>query len=274
MRRTRRLAVALCAVLGIVVMGAPPASAREAPLGDCFWLGPSSFRSKAVSSSDEYDGHWGAFPEEQAQYWLARFRLNAGDVLTLSGHYPKARYQSFVLYGTAGGSPGVPQFSLRDDQIVPNAGSHNPFLPGARRYPRKRTWTIRVVSAPIPADPAPNTLYSPTPADENIEIFQRIYETEDGEGILGGYPLPSPRLRRADGTVVRGLENVCRAVNADDRAMSTFLETVSVRQWLILAQKPGANFATTPAPEAAALGSLLRRAVPVPGVQRGGGHPA
>jgi hypothetical protein len=243
----KRLVFLLGVALGAVALAAPAASAQQRPLGDCFWLGPSSFRHKAVSTSDDYDGHWGAYPEAQAQYWLARFRLNEGDVVTLNGFYPKARYQSLVLYGTAGGSPGVPQSSIRDDQIAPDPGSSNPFLPGAARYPDRRAWTLRVVKGPAPQVPAPNTLYSPTPVDQNIEMILRIYEPERGEGILGGVPLPRPTLRRADGSVRRGLRNVCQQINGADRTFSSILETMSVREWLNLYQKPGANFATTPA---------------------------
>src|SRR5215213_8997272 len=101
-------------VIAVVVGTAVPATAGAA-VSDCFWLGPISFGQRATNP-ERFDGHFFNFPEESATYWLARFRLAAGQRLVLNGRYPHARYES--LNSNAQG--GTPASSLADVNIRPD----------------------------------------------------------------------------------------------------------------------------------------------------------
>jgi hypothetical protein len=83
---------------------------------------------------------------------------------------------------------------IHDSQIVPDSGSSNPFMPGADRRVRARSYTLTVVFGPRPASPPPNTLYT-TSADgtrsgNSFELAYRVYRPDRGADDKGAVALP------------------------------------------------------------------------------------
>src|SRR5512135_1715824 len=79
---------------------APEATqAAERPLSSCFWSGPISTRQPTALGEDGARFLW---PEEAANYWLARFKpLPAGAHLVLKREFAHARHESLNAYRTA-----------------------------------------------------------------------------------------------------------------------------------------------------------------------------
>lgn len=72
--------------------------------------------------------------------------LGPGDSIEVSGTYPAARYFSLDTYGTNFDTVDL----LRDDMIVPDPGSGNPFAESAarNRRPSQQKWHATVVPGP------------------------------------------------------------------------------------------------------------------------------
>lgn len=226
--------------------GAQSAPASAASTSDCFWLGPISVRQRSAAP-ERFNGRYFNFPEESATYWLARFRLAAGQRLVLRGDYPHARYESLNSYAAG----GTPTFSLPDVRIAPDRGATNPFVAGARRDRKRRGWTVRVAGREAPAAgsvPA-NVMYAPSSPSFASELVLRVYEPDRGRDLTGGVGLPAPELVEPDGTRVRGLSGVCGAVNAPDRSIERTVQDIPVATWQSLVATPGpkADPATSPA---------------------------
>ena len=83
-----------------------------------------------------------AFPDAYGAYWV-RF-LSASQTtkhlgFKIQGQFAHARYESFVAYVHA--DHGMAAQALLDRDMVPDAGSHNPFLPGTARDMAQRAYT-------------------------------------------------------------------------------------------------------------------------------------
>jgi hypothetical protein len=237
MRRGTR-AGALLTALVLTALAAPaaaPAGTATERESDCFWLGPISF-TKRATNPERFDGQFFNFPEESATYWVARYRLAAGQRLELHGRYPHARYESLNSYQEG----GTPVSSIADVRIGPDRGSANSFLPGARRDRRKRDWTVSVLDAAPPVgDPAANTLYAPSSATSGAEIVLRVYEPDRGRDLTGDLGLPVPEPVNADGSRVRGLDAVCAAINDPDRSIRRTVQSIPAAVWDALVNTPG-----------------------------------
>ena len=69
------------------------------------------------------------FPDSSAQYWSAHYAGVPGTHIRIDGIYPYARYTSWNVY-----DPILRPFAKKTDfELQPDAGSSNPFLPGAAR---------------------------------------------------------------------------------------------------------------------------------------------
>lgn len=241
--RARRLAAGT-ALAATAIVPATATAARTPSNHDCFWLGPISTNVRAAGP-EHFDGRNFNFPEESATYWLARYRLQAGQKLVLRGRYPHARYESLNSYAA-----GVPQASLPDTAIRSDPGSTNPFVAGARRNRSKRSWTVTVLDqAPPASGAAQNTLSAPSSDTASSEIVLRVYEPDRGQDLTGGVGLPKPEIVNADGSVERRLSSVCSAVNDPDRGLARTVQSISPATWQALVNTPGpkANPATSPA---------------------------
>jgi hypothetical protein len=93
-----------------------------------------------------------------------------------------------------------PLDALADVDIRPNAGSTNPFLPGADRTARRRDYTVFIDFGPIPKRRAPNTLYTGTgqngAPNKNGSFIYRTYIPDKGLNSDGGVGLPTATIER------------------------------------------------------------------------------
>jgi hypothetical protein len=170
----------------VALVAAAPAAAQER---SCFW-----------TLADDPNVVNAAYPDEGANYFGAMFPLPPGGEIVLRGRYPHARYMSFVAYD----STQRPIDSINDLAIRPDPGSVNPFPAGADRVSQERAFTLRIVRAAAPANPAarePNTLYLGVAAQGAMgsTILYRVYVPDDGLDDTGGVGLPAPTLRMPGG---------------------------------------------------------------------------
>jgi hypothetical protein len=225
--------------------------AADRPLSSCFWSGPISTQQPTALGEDGARFLW---PEESATYWLARFKpLPAGAHLVLKRDFAHASHESLNAYRTEqtpnGLRRGIPSDAIADAEIVPDAGSTNPYVTGQRRDAVRRSYALRVYTQEPPADRAArvqNSLYSGTGATNEVAL--RVYVPDDPRDLLGGTALPEPELHLANGEVIRG-QALCEAINDSDRSMPPPLLTQE--QWLGLltggVQPPRCTAGTTPA---------------------------
>ncbi len=157
------------------------------------WAGPESASAQPYSADrpcawtlafDAASSNYLA-PDMFAHYWLLPVPDTPGSSLTITGRYPHSRYISFVTY-----SPGTLAQGLNDQQIEPDSGSVDPFLPGANRNADNRNYTVRVISGPPPENPPPNTLYTGS-AHRPTTVLYRIYRPDQGRDLTGGTGLPA-----------------------------------------------------------------------------------
>jgi hypothetical protein len=204
------------------------AAGAAEPLATCFWEGPISTKQRSTGG---FDGRYFNFPEESATYWLARVRLPPGGRLMLRGRFAYARYQSINAY-----SDGAPTDALADFEIRPDPGSTNPFLTGGPRNRRARAYTVTVLNAQPPGDPAgrqPNTIYAaPERPDSPIELLYRVYEPNRGRDLTGGTGLPKQ-------------DRDCGEVNDSDRSIP--VDDVPPETWRAAVSSPGCDRDTNPA---------------------------
>src|SRR5256885_455521 len=84
-----------------------------------------------------------------------------------------------------------------------DAGSVNPFILGAERTSKKRSYTAFIDFGPIPSTRAPNTLYTGTgqggtPNFDGTFIY-RVYVPDRGLDELGGVGVPTVTLETTSG---------------------------------------------------------------------------
>jgi hypothetical protein len=177
----------LAIVVVVVLAAAPVAAAQEEPDRDCFWQGGN----RAVNI---------AYPDTGARYWVSAFPLPPGAELILKGRGPYARYFSFNVYDAA----AQPTDGLADVDIDPEAGSTNPFLPGARRDAERRDYTVRVVSGARPERREPNTIYLNTAGQASASgvIIYRVYVPDAGRDPSGGVGVPEVSMKLPSGEVL------------------------------------------------------------------------
>lgn len=206
MRSRRPFGVLLAAVAGLLLSGAHPFVAAAASEG--------AAAQATGTSAEEHPCGWMLqfspdkanlfYPDSGATYWLAVVPIPVGGTLELHGEYPHARYTSLVTY-----TPQTQAIDgLNDQQIEPDPGSTNPFLPRARRTARHRDWTVEVRDERAPQRDRPaNTLYlensdgSKSTRQLGLAILAlRVYVSDRGTDLAGGVPLPSLALKSADGT--------------------------------------------------------------------------
>lgn len=178
------------------------AIAQETGPRDCFW----QFQGDPVVLNV-------AYPDFAARYWISAFALPPGAALEIKGQYPHARYMSFNLYDV--GAAEVD--GLADVLIAPDAGSSNPFLPGARRDVTDRNYTVQIKVGPQPAEREPNTLYltldgtvtlkpvtgAETPFPVGLMLL-RIYVPDEGRDLTGDVRLPDVALVMPGGVRIEG----------------------------------------------------------------------
>jgi hypothetical protein len=131
-----------------------------------------------------------AFPDANAAYWV-RF-LSASQTakqlgFKIQGRFAHARYESFVAYVHT--EQGTAVQDLLDRDIAPDAGGHNPFVPGTRRDIAQRSYTLWwIPEGRHPPEQAQNVLTYR--AGSASQLILRIYAPDDGQDMSGGVGLP------------------------------------------------------------------------------------
>jgi hypothetical protein len=225
--------VALLFGVGLLADGARAADPAGPELfANCFWTGPRGrdFHGGAHAANN--------YPDADATYWFARIALPAGSHLEITGQFPHARYMSLSSYASK-----EPSASVHDADIAPDPGSTNPFLPGARRDAPNRSYTMSVVAAAPPPDPAPNTYYAGEVS--TTSLVYRVYTNDRGTDVAGGVPLPAVTLVGADGSRASG-DAACAAVNTPDHDLQTTPPS-TLEAWEDLIHTPGLDPAVAPA---------------------------
>jgi len=179
------------------VGAATAAAGRAIPQTTCFWTG----RGASAFDSDPAKNY--AFPDSGAVYWSAKVTMPAGSKIVFKGRYAHARYQSLNSYN---GTTNAPTDALNDVGTKPDAGSTNPFVAGARRDGKQRSYTVTMLNRPPPAMRAANTLYAGVAGQTEQQLLYRVYEPDSfrAKELTGGVGLPAPELHLADGTVQTG----------------------------------------------------------------------
>lgn len=208
--------MALAAVAGLAVASAAGTSAQASgghgedkiikfpaggpPLGDtetCFWGMPGTKWTRNI-----------AWPDTHVAYWASQNTIPAGGKIVLHGKFPHSRFFSLTSGAVFG---AIVRDVVYDDQMKPDRGSTNPFLPGANRDAKKRWWTLNLVDEPAPTDPedrAPRTLYvgtpGSTPGENRFQLLTRNYLPDRGLDFNGGVDLPKWTYVGPDGTRLTG----------------------------------------------------------------------
>ncbi len=168
----------------------------------CFWGGPYSI--------DNPESNF-AYPDTGATYWHAKYSLPEGASLKLNGEFPYARYMSLNSYR----KDNSPAFALRDESILANTGSINPFIQGAQRNNDKRSYQVELAAGQAPVIPPNNILYDYA-QDNNGEalLLYRVYVPNKGKDATGGVGLPTPELTLSNGQVLKG-QSACDTLKSD-----------------------------------------------------------
>jgi hypothetical protein len=167
------------------------------PQTNCFWS------DRVASAFDTAAAKNYALPDAGAAYWSARLTMPAGSKIVFKGRYSHSRYQSLNSYDGATNSPAD---ALNDVSTKPDPGSTNPFIRGARRDVKRRSYTVTMLNEPVPATRAHNTLYAGVPGRTEQQLLYRVYEPDSftAKELTGGVGLPAMELHLADGTVQTG----------------------------------------------------------------------
>jgi hypothetical protein len=106
---------------------------------DGLWLGPRGRDYGVMLEHPKPYQHANLYPDPNSTYWFAIMEMPEGSLLTLKGQFPHARYLQFALYRSdpLGGFTATGE-AFVDNQIEPDPGSTNPFVPGADRRAENR----------------------------------------------------------------------------------------------------------------------------------------
>jgi len=127
------------------------------------------------------------FPDSSAQYWSTRYLAVPGTRIRIDGIFPYSRYTSWNVY-----DPILRPFAKKSDfELAPDAGSANPFLPGADRTTptSQRHYTLFITFDPND-NPGPNTIYVDPTKNPRGVITLRVYVPDQGRDVTGGVGLP------------------------------------------------------------------------------------
>jgi len=190
---------------------------------DCFWAPPKGMDYARLPGAEPIQTP-NLYPDVGSTYFVAQYKLPAGAGLTFHGRFGHLRYMSWTMFGRPGELGQITSADhLRDFQIKPDEGSVNPFRVGNRRDAGPRRYTFHVVSGPIPARRAPNTIYTQTTdPDTRLGMSIRNYLPDRGRDGTGDAGLPKLTLNLADGTNLRGKAACAQLDPIEDVSKSTF----------------------------------------------------
>jgi hypothetical protein len=192
--RAKHVCLRVAASSALVVMGflVGPGLSQAHEYPPCAW---------PVEASPWGTGNFTA-PDTFARYWWMPFNAGQWEKMTIKGTYPNARYFSFVVYDEDPQYAEVPKDivgHLIDAQVIPDAGSVNPFVPigdhGRKPFlASDGNYTIEI-SRHVLANPASeNTIIVNT---DFVWVLFRLYVP--AKGLTGGVPLPKIWLTNGGG---------------------------------------------------------------------------
>jgi hypothetical protein len=207
---------------------------------DCFWGGPRGM-DYALLPDPQPIQIPNLYPDVGSTYFVAQFYLPDGAFLTLHQDAPHERYFSFTIASNLpGGGLGNGDF-LRDEFIVPDAGSVNPAQPDQPRNARDRAYTIRVVAGDPPTPRPDNTVYTGiTDPNELVHLSMRNYIPDRGRDGSGGVGLPEVTLTLADGSTLTG-DAMCAALRTTKEQTVNATFPISLYESLVAAQPDPTN---------------------------------
>lgn len=194
-------APALSAAVVAGALAASPAAAEQPrpDLTTCVWVGVGGAppaTNLLVADRDEL-------------VFFGNLVLPRGGTVRFRHRFPYARSITWSTYDPATTSPID---TLRDREIAPDAGSENPFVPGASRAVAEREYTMTVTNGRPPSSGrAPNTIY--TNGRSFAAVSYRIYLPDRGRDRLGDTGLPDVSYRPARGGRTLTGTRACRALN-------------------------------------------------------------
>ncbi|HEV3128898.1 MAG TPA: hypothetical protein VGY32_07935 [Solirubrobacteraceae bacterium] len=154
------------------------------------------------------------WPESHTDYPVSTDTIPAGGKIVLHGQFPHSRFFSFTITSTL----LQLRYYLYDVNIKPDPGSTNPFLPGADRNARHRSYTVTIVDQPDPgpSQRQPNTLYAgaagqSSSASTTFVLGERVYLPDRGRDFTGGAGDPTASYAAPDGTTTDG-QAACTAL--------------------------------------------------------------
>lgn len=182
----------LCLIISLLAEERTPMTFQEAWITnqrytneDVIWGRPKGLRiGNIVGTGDEQKAN--LYPDGAAIHFVANIKLKFGWKLTIRGQYPHARYFSFTIANQLGnGQLGNGKF-IRDDQIIPDPGSVNPYLLNNTRNVANRNYTIYLIQGDAPGYNVSNTLFI---GEDNTRIHFtfRVYLVDvgyDGTGVV------------------------------------------------------------------------------------------
>jgi hypothetical protein len=177
--------VATIFAVGAAAVGLAPVSAGGAGIDETCALPLTKFDPATVNV---------AYPDQAAVYYSGGYAAVPGTRIRITGRFPHARYMSFNVYDNI----QRPLDALADVELKPDRGNSNPFLKGAARTVKRRSYTAFIDFGPIPKKRARNTLYTGTgqggtPNFDGTFIY-RVYVPDRGRDESGGVGVPTVTL--------------------------------------------------------------------------------
>lgn len=206
----------LAAMSGVAAAGQLPAARSSDPT-------VVRFPANGPGGENSYTCFWGTsytqetrniiWPSSQTDYEVSTDTIPAGGKIVVHGRFPHSRFFSFTITSPL----GVLHSFLYDDNIKPDKGSTNPFLPGANRNATHRSYTVTIMDQPDPGPgrEAPNTVYAGVagqPAGQAFTIAARVYLPDKGRDFTGGAGAPSVTFVAANGQTSSG-QAACTALS-------------------------------------------------------------
>jgi hypothetical protein len=178
--------------------------------GKCFWGTSYTQETRNI-----------IWPDSHTDYPVSIDTIPAGGKIVLHGQFPHARFFSLTTSSVIGTIRG----HLYDVGIKPDAGSTNPYLPGANRNATHRSFTVTVVDQPDPGPghEAQNTLYGgvagQAPGAGPMLIVERVYLPDSGRDFSGGVGEPAASYVAANGATSTGTP-ACTALSTKPGAVN------------------------------------------------------
>ena len=254
MRKSRLIGAAAVALSTVAATSGVAAARHEAAS-----RGPKRvvvhFPVNGPGGQDSHTCFWGVsytqetrniiWPDSHTDYPVSTDTIPAGGKIVLHGQFPHARFFSLTASSVLGQLRG----HLYDIAIKPDPGSTNPFLPGANRNAKHRSYTVTIVDQadPGPGHEQPNTLYAgaagQAPGAGPFVLTERVYLPDRGRDFSGGVGDPAASYVDASGATSTG-QSACTALDVKPGASNLinvnpilFPET-KIQQLLALSNSP------------------------------------